>query len=275
MSEIEDIMKYAENKSVATQKSYNQLYRRLRALLGNRDIASASEKMVLKVIESENINSRQGMINIANIIRKKNNMPHQLLDDTREANKKLLQTHVKEKNADLKDLPTYEEITEYTNELYEKNDYTSFIINYLMLNFFVRNRDLNFTIVKRKKDMTDDTLNYMWLTNSKAVYRRNDYKTAKTYKTKEHTITDKKFLLAMRRVLKCQESELDCGTFIPNENQIGYYIKKATLKNIGETAYMKIIVNHFKSDLQKVKEIGESRGTATDTIIESYDLDNK
>ena len=70
---------------------------------------------------------------------------------------------------------------------------------------------------------------------------------------------------------------ITCGLqiVIPNENQIGYYIKKATLKNIGETAYMKIIVNHFKSDLQKIKQIGESRGTATDTIIESYDLDNK
>jgi hypothetical protein len=52
-------------------------------------------------------------------------------------------------------------------------------------------------------------------------------------------------------------------------------LKKATLKNIGETAYLKIIMNHFKTDLQKVKQIGESRGTATDTLIESYDLDNK
>ena len=275
MSEIEDLMKYAEDKSVATQKSYNQLYRRLRALLGNRDIASASEKMILKVIDMENINSKQGMINIANIIRKQNNLPHKLLDDTREANKKLLQTHVREKNANLSELPSYKDIVDFTEVLYEKNDYTSFIINYLMLNFFVRNKDLNFDIVKRKKDMTDDSLNYMWLTNNKAVYRRNIYKTKDTYGTKEHTITDKKFLLAMRRVVKCQESDLECGTFIPNENQIGYYIKKATLKNIGETAYMKIIVNHFKSDLQKIKQIGESRGTATDTIIESYDLDNK
>jgi hypothetical protein len=70
MSEIEKLMKYAEDKSVATQKSYNQLYRRLRALLGNRDIVSASEKMVLKVIQSENINSKQGLINIAILLRK-------------------------------------------------------------------------------------------------------------------------------------------------------------------------------------------------------------
>jgi hypothetical protein len=275
MSEIEKLMKYAEDKSVATQKSYNQLYRRLRALLGNRDIVSASEKMVLKVIQSENINSKQGLINIAILLRKLDDMPKKLLEDTREANKKLLQTHVKEKNADVSDLPSYEDITEYTEELYTNGEYTSFIINYLMLNFFVRNKDLNFTIVKRKKDMTDDTINYMWLSSNKAVYRRNDYKTKDTYKTKEHVITDPKFLLAMKRVQKCQESELECGTFIPNENQIGYYIKKATLKNIGETAYLKIIMNHFKTDLQKVKQIGESRGTATDTLIESYDLDNK
>ena len=52
-------------------------------------------------------------------------------------------------------------------------------------------------------------------------------------------------------------------------------MKRATLDNLGENIYNKIIVNHFRNNLDKLKEISESRGTSIDTLHENYDIDKK
>ena len=72
----------------------------------------------------------------------------------------------------------------------------------------------------------------------------------------------------------CQDSELKCGIFIPNKSSIAYYIIKATYKQLGEGKYVKIIINHFRKNLDKLKEISENRGTSLNEILKSYDIDN-
>ena len=52
-------------------------------------------------------------------------------------------------------------------------------------------------------------------------------------------------------------------------------MKRATLDNLGENINNKIIVNHFRNNLDKLKEISESRGTSIDTLHENYDIDKK
>ena len=126
----------------------------------------------------------------------------------------------------------------------------------------------------------------MWLQNSKAkvTFIRNVYKTASIigpdgtdhgYGQQVNTITDKKFIVAIRRVLGCQKSGLDCGTFIPTVSAISYHIMKATYKQIGEGRYFKIIVNHFRNDIDKLKEISANRLTDLKTILNSYDIEKK
>lgn len=53
---------------------------------------------------------------------------------------------------------------------------------------------------------------------------------------------------------------------------IGYYVKKAAYNEIGETLYMKIIIKHKQTELNKIKEISLSRGTSINTLINSFDL---
>ena len=126
----------------------------------------------------------------------------------------------------------------------------------------------------------------MWLQNTKgkATFIRNVYKTATIqapdgkdhgYGQKVNNITDKKFIIALRRVLGCQKSGLDCGVFIPNKASIHYYLQKATYKQIGEGNYFKIIVNHFRNDVDKLKEISANRGSDLRTILTSYDINMK
>jgi hypothetical protein len=286
MAEYEKFMNSIKEKSDSTKKQYRIQYNKLFKLT-EKPIGETSEKKIIEILDNiENKNNSQALLNIAFLIRKMEGLSVALLEKRRKQDKKNLNESVKEKNVNLKEnLPSYDDIVEYMDYLYDKGEWTDYIINYLLINLQVRNQDLDFTIVSRKKDATDSKTNYMWLQNSKgkATFIRNVYKTATInasdgsnhgYGQKVNNITEKKFIVALRRVLGCQKSGLDCGTFIPTKSAIAFHIAKATYKQLGETKYAKIIVNHFRNDLNKLKEISENRGTDLKTILSSYSINN-
>ena len=282
MGEFEQFMESIENKSDATKKQYRIQYNKLLKLT-EKPIAETSEKKIIELLnEIENKNNSQALLNIALLVRKLDGLSVKQLEEKREKDKKKIFTAIKEKNVDLREnLPDYKEITEYTDYLFEKNEFTDYIINWLLINIQVRNQDLDFTIVTRKKDANDNEKNYMWVQPNKLTYIRNVYKTAKIntpngetgYGKKTNVITNPKMILAMKRVMGCQKSGLDCGTFIPNKSAISYHIIKATYKQLGETRYFKIVVNHFRNNLDKIKEISENRGSSISVILTSYDIE--
>ena len=282
MTEFKEFMESIESKSDATKKQYRIQYNKLLKLT-EKPIAETSEKKIIELLDTiENKNNSQALLNIALLVRKLNKLSVKQLEDKREKDKKKIFTAIKEKNIDLKDnLPEYKEIVEYTDYLFEKSEYTDFIINWLLINIQVRNQDLDFTIVTRKKDANDKNKNYMWVQPNKLTYIRNVYKTAKIntpdgetgYGKKTNVITNPKMILAMKRVMGCQKSGLDCGTFIPNKSAIAYHLQKATYKQLGEGKYFKIVVNHFRNNLDKIKEISENRGTDIKTILNFYDIE--
>jgi len=286
MAEYEKFMNSIKEKSDATKKQYRIQYNKLFKLT-EKPIAETSEKKIIEILnEIDNKNNSQALLNIALLIRKGEGLSVTQLEKKRKQDKDKLIESVKEKNVELREnLPTYNEIVEYMNYLYDKGEWTDYIINYLLINLQVRNQDLDFTIVSRKKDATDPKTNYMWLQNTKgkATFIRNVYKTATIkapdgehgYGQKVNNITDKRFIVALRRVLGCQKSGLDCGVFIPTKSAIAYHLQKATYKQIGEGKYFKIIVNHFRNNIDKLKEISENRGTDLKTILNFYDIEKK
>lgn len=286
-NEYDKFMESIENKSENTKKAYKIQYKKLKNMLG-KDIGEASQRTLIKTIqEHDNPNGRQALLNIAILIRRLEMYKLSVteLEDLRDKLKEDIKTEVKKKNVNLpKSLPSYEDLVEYTNMLYEQSEWTDYIINYLLLNYNVRNKDLLFDIVRRKKlAKADTTKNYLWLSDSFVEYIRNDYKTRnwekkkinEDYGPKHIKIKDKKFMTAVRRVFACQKHNEDCGVFIENPNYIGYYLKKATLGGIGETAYNKIIVNHFRKDIDKLEQIAKDRGTNIKTLLEFYDIEKK
>jgi len=279
MAEFKNFMDTLDSsKSPHTKRAYKTQYNKLRNLL-EHDVADVSQKKTIEIIsEQSNPNQQQALINIAILVRRMNKLPTKDLEAKREANKKEVVKQVKQVN-DTLILPTLNDLEEYLEYLYANNQWTDYIINYLLLEYQVRNKDLNFIITTRKKDMTDNNKNYMWIDirHKKALYVRRDYKTEKTYGEKRHIITDKEFFVALKRVLACQKRNEECGVFIPNENQVGYYIQKATYKGIGEGAYLKIIINAYKNggDIQKLKEISDNRGTDLNTLLSNYNIDLK
>lgn len=279
MAELQQFKDTIKDKSEKTQKNYIIQYNKLKKLFNNEDIGNISQSNLLSTIKEEkNINTVQSLINIAILIRRMHGLAVDKLIKAREDNKERVNENIKTTNKQLEDtLPSYDTLVEYTNNLYKENKHVEYLINFLLLNCFVRNEDLNFELVERKKDMTDKDMNYIWvdIRMKKCLYVRNNYKTSGTYGVKKNVIKDEQFFKTMKYLLTCIKKNYECKTIIPNDKQIGYYVKKATYQELGETKYMKISVLHFKNNLGKLKEISESRGTSLDTIITHYNLEKK
>ena len=287
MAELTKFKEFIKDKSANTIKSYIQQYNKLKKIVDAEmeqsvDIANISEKNILEFVSDENnLNSQQALLNIAIMIRKMNESPTSKLQKQRDLNKEKLKGFVKEKNQQLKNdgLPTYQDLLDYLEFLYESKRWTDFIINYLLIYYHTRNEDVNFELVPFKRDIkANPDINYLWYSKraKKATLYRRNYKTAGKYGMKTDTITDTKFLNAIKQIFECRKKgEEGCDVFIPNKENVGYFVKKSTLDNLGENIYNKIIVNHFRNNLDKLKEISQSRGTSLDTLHENYDIDKK
>tara|TARA_R110001632_G_C11137873_1_gene395707 strand:- start:401 stop:652 length:252 start_codon:yes stop_codon:yes gene_type:complete len=82
-------------------------------------------------------------------------------------------------------------------------------------------------------------------------------------------------MFAIKYLLKCQKQKnTDKMCFFPSTEQAGYVVKKASYQQLGSGTYFKIAVDTHRNDLQKIKQMGLNRGTATDTIAENYDINN-
>jgi len=254
MTELAEFKEFIKDKSANTIKSYIQQYTKLKKIVDKEmeqdiDIKNISEKNILEFVSDENnLNSQQALLNIAIMIRKMNKQPTSKLEKKRDENKEKLKGFVKEKNQKLKDdgLPSYQDLLDYLEFLYESKRWTDFIINYLLIHFHTRNEDVNFELVPFKRDTKENKdINYLWYSKraKKATLYRRNYKTAGKYGMKTDVITDPKFLNAIKEIFECRKKDEDCGIFIPNKQNVGYFVKRATLNNLGENLYNKIIIN--------------------------------
>ena len=284
--EFDDFRASYSNKSKVTQGVYDSMYRRLRALLQDEDIASVSQRRVIEVAESvDNRNTQQALINIAYLIRKKEGMAINELETFRKKNQKLLEEKLFEANDNLiKKLPSYDTLVDYINDLLKAKKYIQYVINYLLVYYQVRNADLVFDFVLLKKDTKDDTKNYMWYNArmKRVHYIRNVYKTAKIvkpdgtttgYGQKINIIDDPVFVKVLRILAKEQRKADKPTVFIPNSDN--YHIKKVTYEGLGEGNIFKIVVNKFRTNPNMLKQISNNRGTDINTILQSYDIESE
>jgi len=288
MSELDKFRETFANKSKITQGVYNSNYKKLRDLLGDVDIASVSQKKVIEIAETfDNRNTQQSLINIAYLIRRNEGLAINELEAFRKKNQSFLKDKIYETNTALVDkLPSYDELVNFIDGLLKDQKYTQYVINYLLLHCQVRNADLNFDFVQYKRDTKDTSKNYLWFSakTKTAHYIRNVYKTAKIvkpdgeitgYGQKIIKITDPAFIKVMKILVNYQKKENKPVVFFTNLETIAYHVKKMTYKNLGETLIFKIVVNHFRSDPNMLKQISYNRGTDINTILESYDVESE
>jgi hypothetical protein len=189
-------------------------------------------------------------------------------------------------------LPSLKEHNEWVDKLYDLNDpekLRKYVINKLLMNCYVRNRDLVATIITKKTDLKKigENENYLHLLNkpkNQVSYGRRDYKTAKKYGEKITTCPTNKgdnirFVKALRIVLKNspnkniipdnkQDKEDDSGRM--KSNKLHKYIIEAT-NGLGETKLLKMSLKE-NNTLADASKIGESRGTALGTLQQNYNI---
>jgi hypothetical protein len=265
-----------EGKAKNTIRTYVSNYNRLRKFF-DKDINEISNKDLIEHISTQDSsNTKNGFITVAIQVKRMNGKDIVDLTDYRETQKVSLSTEIKKKNAALQEiLPDYSDLVEYTERLFDTGDHIGFVINYLLLNYNVRNLDLDFKILTKLNEATDEQTNYMIIMPSKVMYIRNRYKTKETYGTKTHKITDEKFTFAIKKIyqmMKKSDSDEYINPIIPNPGTISYRVQSATYKSLGEGAYAKICINHFRDDVDALQRISDNRGTSLATLLTDYNI---
>jgi hypothetical protein len=274
--ELENYVTSMEGKAKNTIRTYVSNYNRLRKFF-DKDINEISNKDLIEHISTQDSsNTKNGFITVAIQVKRMNGKDIVDLTDYRETQKVSLSTEIKKKNAALQEiLPDYSDLVEYTERLFDTGDHIGFVINYLLLNYNVRNLDLDFKILTKLNEATDEQTNYMIIMPSKVMYIRNRYKTKETYGTKTHKITDEKFTFAIKKIyqmMKKSDSDEYINPIIPNPGTISYRVQSATYKSLGEGAYAKICINHFRDDVDALQRISDNRGTSLATLLTDYNI---
>ena len=161
----------------------------------------------------------------------------------------------------------------------ELNDLTGirYIINYLMINHGLRNKDINLKFVKVVPD--DKEENYIIQKGKNILLNINDYKTEKSHGTKEIKINDSKFIKEFKSLnLKDGEYMLHMknGDKINNIITFNDKVLKLTIERLGQNRLVKIVIKDLlnNKNFEKLDMISKDRGTSLEVLLKSYNLHN-
>jgi hypothetical protein len=258
---LEEIIN-SKNISDGSKKTYLSILRRVDS--DGFKIPVGKSEMINRISDYiGNLEKTSQKLDVLNIIISIRNE----LDVTSDKIKELRDTFRKKRVTDnvavmngLKDkLMSLSEYDDRLQTMYDNKEYAKYVVNFLFRNFGVRNKDIDVTIVKRKKDT--DAGNYLWIRPKSISYIRRDYKTKGTYGEKKYEITDKQFRTAVRKL--GQGPILKTGL-------LTNVLKKVIITNESNVFKMLIDDAYSRSDWEEIKRLSESRGTNIKTISENY-----
>jgi len=267
-----------------TFNNYKSYYNRLLNLLGSASVLEHSNGKIIEILNAHEILPNVIKTFITIIIRIKRNAGVSVDDLISYRNGKLSKHIIQYneiKNIELNNtLPSYDEIKKYMNNLLNENNFRDYIINYLLLNYGVRNLDCN-VLITRDKSVTlkrnTEKMNYLYFTNRYIIYQRNDYKTVGVYGRKTYKVVNLSFRNSVNLLLGNKtECRLlfDCDGDTYNEKQIGNKVLNATYNNIGEGSMFKILIKHYQleDNISMIRFLSNSRGTDLNTIFKYYNI---
>lgn len=152
-----------------------------------------------------------------------------------------------------------------------------YILNYLIIEHGLRNKDLNLQFVKvLPKDKTD---NYILNKGKHILLDINDYKTQEKYGNKQIKITDEKFMNEFKSLgLKNDDyllSKKDKSK-ITNISTFNDKVLNLTIDKFGQNKIIKIVIRNLLNNkkFQKLEQISNDRGTSLSVLLKSYNLHN-
>ena len=280
MTEIDNFILSKTNVTEQTKKNYRTQYKSIVSILG-KPILTANENEIINAVHqlaNGNYSSEWTYMNIPFMIRAFNGLSNELINKRREDLKRLREFHTNISKSQKQDaLPQMKEIQSYIKELFNNKQYKLFIVNYLIANYGVRNKDVDVFIVSSAKDAKDESQNYIIVKSNSAEWRINDYKTLSAYGAKKIIIKSKPFMEAINAIPI--NSWLLSGT--PNklnESGLGTTIKRMLYNNLTEGDYFKIIMNDINNKpntTQYLEYYSKTRGTSIDNLLAYYDVSKK
>ena len=256
-----------------TIKAYRSQYLIIRANF-DKELKQVSNKEFIEYLNSAttkagkdiSINTKKNLMNLMVMVKKQvNEKEYKELYELREKLRADVSTEIKEKheNLDTDSMIKYDELVQYL----KLQTNASYIINYILLYYCTRNRDLNLTIAEFK-DEIPDTDNWLLIGADKVIFVRNDYKTVGTYGQLVFDITNKTFIKYVKQLYKKGDTKLLKSISLDKE------IRGYTMKSLSETQICKIVIYHFLTNnrYSEVLEISKRRGTSLDALLQNYNV---
>jgi hypothetical protein len=237
---------------------------------------TTSQPTIIKKLKElyNNPNTLSLYLNMIILVRRHLNLENEKLIKLRnDLRNEIIKLRKENMSSTKSELPTYNEINEKLNELVG----IRYILNYLLITYGLRNKDINLLYVNKLPSKKEDE-NYLVQTKNSIKLDINDYKTDNTFGNKSITITDKKFKEELNKLdLK------DNSYILPKRdgsklkvNSFNDKVLSLTIDGLGETKIFKILVKHLldKKDFNKLEDLVNSRGTSLSTIMKSYNVYN-
>lgn len=236
----------------------------------------SSQPTIIKKLKDlyDNPNTLQLYLNMIILVRKFNNEEvDKLIKFRNSLSDSIKQT--RKDNLDKMDdkLPSLNHIKDSLDELTG----IRYVINYIMINHGLRNKDLNLRFVKVLPE--DKEENYIMQKGKNVILNINDYKTDKTHGTKEIKITNSKFLKELKS-LNLNDGDylipMKNGDKISNIITFNDKILKLTIDRLGQNKLVKIVVKDLlnNKNFEKLDQISKDRGTSLEVLLKSYNLHN-
>lgn len=280
MTEIEEFVLTKSQNTEQTKRNYRTQYKSIRELLNN-DINKSSENEILvavKTLSNGNPSNEWTYMNLPFMIRQSKGYKTDLIQKRREELKILREEHTQTQKAVKNEtLPSTKTIQDFTKQLYKNKEYKKFIVNFLIINYGVRNKDVDVFIVSSSKDAKDETKNYFIVKANEIEWRINNYKTLMSFGVKKVVIKSKPFIEAVKS-LTINSWLLTGSNEHLNETGLATTIKRLLYNSLTEGDYFKIIMNDINSKpntTQLLEYYSKIRGTDYATLLKYYDVSKK
>lgn len=278
-TEIDQLLASKPLITSQTKKNYVNIYKKIHSIL-QQTISETDDEQILFVLDeisNSNVNNELTYINVVILIRQALNQKCTLLEKRRDYLKTLRDKESK-KPKEI-DLPPYNDVKAYIEELFQKGDYKRYIVNFLIFNYGVRNKDVNVLITTRKDVKNIDTnTNYLLVKQREIEWIRNEYKTVASHLQQRIVIKAKNFITAVKALEL--NTWLLSGTATPiSETSVTNIITRMLFKhngeNLSESDYFKLNIMHLQTQpnsYSKIALLSAYRGTAMETIEKYYNL---
>jgi len=268
-----DHVKKEKNLSEGTIRTYTNIGKNL-----DFSIILSQKTLIQKLKDLyDNPNTLQLYLNMIILIRRYNDEPTDMLVKLRNSLRDDIIKTRKENLSELDDkLPSKSYIIEQLNNM----SGIRFVLNYLIINHALRNKDMNLLIIESEKDMNDPNQNYMIINKRKKIIKLviNDYKTEDKYGPKEIKISDLDFYKNVLKLYNENNSkflmQLKNGDKIKSISTLNDKILNLTIDKLGQNKIVKIVIKDLLNNksFDKLETLSKDRGTSLDVLLKSYNL---